>query len=66
MKIFIEKFNMKIYYYIRILTVIMAISYMTLIIFSLPEAKRLVVVYGTILLLLTTINLWGERNAYKS
>lgn len=56
---------MKLFYYVRLLTVVIATSYMTLIIFSFLEARRLVVPYGVIVFVLTLINLWGEKNAYK-
>lgn len=57
---------MRIFYYVRLLTVIFTASYLTLIVFSSSEARRLVVPYGTLIFALTLINLWGERNAYKS
>jgi hypothetical protein len=57
---------MRLFYYVRLLTVVIAASYMTLIIFSSSEARRLVVPYGMLIFLLTLVNLYGERNAYKS
>jgi hypothetical protein len=57
---------MRIFYYVRLLTVVVAASYMTLIVFSSSEARRLIIPYGMLIFALTLINLWGERNAYKS
>lgn len=51
---------MRIFYCMRFFTVMVAASYMTLIIFSKSEATNLIFPYGVLVLVLAAINLWGE------
>jgi hypothetical protein len=50
----------------HVLAVIIAASYVTLIISDISSAKKLVPLYGTVFFVLTLFNLWSEYHAHKS